>query len=343
MSHGAGIEKFEALEKQRNQLRSVLKLSDSLRLELAFDSTHAINDLARGLANLFPHKRSLAKLGHLPSPLSEVIKGFATEGFAIQEIPVNLKSFDEGQAEAAFASLKKDTLFVLGSFQASPLDSLYPTKWLREKCREKQLFFLAQVSSEFLSHRSVLPETPFEAFVYNPGLATTNIHFWIGGERCQGESLLWGKPHFENSAFLSLKSALPELFERAKVQAVQNKNAEKTIFDFESRVVGKIPGAKALLPPNGVGRLWNRASLSFEGCDGSALVSMLEKKGYDVLTLSACFSESPHLPQWLVDSGFSASELQSSLLVNLETLSKSGFLDDLSEIVNYLRKMSGHN
>jgi len=333
------LEYFETLEKQKDRIREAVGVAPPIRLELALDSTHALNELLRGLANLFPHKRSIARLGSLPTPVFEVVKGFAKEGYAVQEIPVNFKNFDEAAALKAFEGLKKDTLFVVASVGAPLTGILYPTGWMRERCAERQMFFIGYAHSAFYENQFFVPENPFEAFVYDPYLKDSTIAFWLGGERHQGEAVLWGKPHF---LWRHIEFLEKNLVQAMKASSAADAKRKSKIDAFEKKVLAEIQGAETLSPRGGLGRLYDRAIFSFKGCDGSALVEFLHKKGYEIESAAVCHWGSPHLPQWLLDGGYTPEEVQSSLFIDFQTLDKSSFFVDLSEAVGYLRTISGH-
>ncbi len=332
------LEHFETLEKQTAQVRETLHLPSEMRLDLALDSTHALNDLLRGLANLFPHKRSIARFGALPSPLQEVVRGFAREGFTVQEIPVNLKAPSKEAADAAMATLKKDTLFIAASFATPLLGALYPVEWVRSHCASKQMFFIGYGPSAFWERGLLIPQTPFEAFVYEPDLDIGSLAFWIGGERLHGENLFWGKPHFKWAHVEALKKYIKDH------QVAHDENEKiQTVDNFELGFAREVPGVSSLLQHGDKkNRLYDRAVLSVFGCDGSALTELLSKKGYDVYSAAACHWGTPHLNNWMAGSGFSPEEIQSSLFIASDVLEKASFKVDLIEAVRYLRGISGY-
>jgi cysteine sulfinate desulfinase/cysteine desulfurase-like protein len=327
------LSRFEETQTARRGLFERLKLPREVRLDLAFDAVHALNELTRSLADLHPHKRSIAILGAQPSPLAEIAIQFASQGFNVQAIPVSFTMHDEHALQTAWAALKKDTLFVLSSVVEPLTGALYPIEWLRTEAFKKNIFTLLYQSQDSLSHGLLTPQNAFEGICADPLWGeTSGLTLLLKGERCLGDKLLWGEPRFEIKAIETLEKALLKPLETSK----ENK---KTVLDFESKVREEF-GSTANFLGDGVDRLYDRAVLFFDGVGGDSLVHDLEKNKIQAFTGAACAWNSPNLNSWLPQLGINQAWVQSSLILPLKELEKPAILKTLFEKVAALKEIS---
>jgi hypothetical protein len=326
--------KFERLENQKCALKEKLGLPADIGLDIAFDGIHALNDLSRSIANLHPHKRSIAILGSQPPPIQKLISGFGGEGFGVQHLPVSFAIPNETALAEAWEKLKKDTLFIL-SIVAEPLTgALYPVEWVRRESQKKGFFNLLYFSPDSLKRGLPIPQSPWEAFVLDPlwnkehTLAVT-----LKGDRAKGDPILWGEPHFSEEALEILSNSL------SSGQA--DLEDEKTVRSFEKQLAALLKTGVRLLGEE-CPRLFDRAVIFIEGINGEALQNGLAKQGIEIHTGASCAWDDPHTNNWLPQLGLGEEMIQASVLVPLSTLKTAGLIEKILPQIIELRKVSGY-
>jgi cysteine sulfinate desulfinase/cysteine desulfurase-like protein len=328
------LSRFEETQVARKGLFERLKLPKDVRLDLAFDAVHALNELTRSLADLHPHKRSVAILGAQPSPIAEIAVQFASQGFNVQHIPVSFTHYDEAGLQTAWAALKKDTLFVLTSVVEPLTGALYPVEWLRSEAIKKNIFTLLYQSPDSLGRGLITPQNAFEGICADPLWGQTSaLTLLIKGERCGGEKLLWGEPRFEIEAIKSLEKSL--------LNSLDSKGEDKEIvLAFENKLKAKL-GASVHFLGEDTERLYDRAVVFTEGASGDSLIYELSKSKIEAFTGAACAWDNPNLNSWLPQLGISQDWVQTSLILPLAEVKKATTLNILVESVTALRKISG--
>jgi hypothetical protein len=329
--------KFERLEKQRQVLKEKLGVAADVGVDLAFDGVHALNDLCRSIANLHPHKRSIAVVAGQPPPLQKLISGFAGEGYSVQVLPASFNEDGQAALSEAWEKLKKDTLFVLSSVTEPLTGALYPTEWVRGEAGKKNIFSILYFSPDALKRGLQVPANPWEAFVLDPlwdGDYTTAL--CLKGDRAKGDPVLWGEPHFSGQAMALLEKALPK--GSSGVQA--GLEDEKAVRDFEKKAVERLKGGVRLLHES-CPRLFDRAVLFVEGVNGEALQKELEAQGVETHTGASCAWDDPHTNNWLPQLGITEEMVQSSILVPLSSLKNSQAAERLVSKAAELRGVSG--
>jgi hypothetical protein len=324
------LHSFEKGEGQIQKLRQKIKLPSTTQLQIALDPVHGLNELTRSLANLHPHKRSIAVLGAQPPPLAEVLKGFAGEGFAVQDLPISFMAPDEGALNAAWEKLKKDTLFVVGSLAEPLTGALYPWAWAKKPAEAKGIFTVTYVSKDAMG-KALNPQGPWESQVIDPLWGEAHrLNLVLKGDRCQGDSLLWGTPEFSDEAIESLLNNL---------ESTGSENP-KLVKSFETQVAKSLGESARFLSPD-VSRLFDRSVIFIVGVNGEALSHALKEDGFETFTGAACAWDSPHLNNWLPQCGISAEMVQGSLIIPVQALGQKEFQQRLLERVSALRKISG--
>jgi hypothetical protein len=301
-----------------------LELAAHLRLELVPDFSYGIQEILRGLIQLFPHRRSVAVLGVQPSGSEELMTGLVKEGVQLQRIPFLWKTFSAQSLQSSLETLKPDTLFVFTEL-FEPLTGLYyPWEEVRKFCAQKKIFLVSGVRRTFLENQGwVGPESPFEAFVYEMEDMGGMPSFWLGGERVRCERWLNLAPNFTQASLATLESWL-------KSKPWGSSGASNPSADLES------VGPWKNLSFSGIKHLVDRQIGWVPGFDGSALVSLLSPKGHEVSTANACHWGSPHINPCLLGLGLTAEEIQSSLIVSKKSLINPQFQKDLTEACKYL-------
>lgn len=328
---------FGKLEAQQKDFRDKVTLPSEVRLDLAHGIVHGLNDLTRSIAGLHPHKMSIAVLGAQPTPVREVVTGFAGQGYAVQELPVSFAKPDEGLLKEAWEKLKKDTLFVVTSAIEPLTGAVYPYEWIRGIAPQKNIFTLISMPSDALKRGLIIPASPFEGIVADPLWGEDDrLVVVLKGERCQGDRLFWGEPHFSDRALHNIENKLMELQKSGGLNKDEDKNL---VLEFEKKMTAELTPVDYL--GAGVERLYDRAVLFIPGVNGEAVMHGLKDGGYEVFTAAACAWNSPHLNPWLPKLGFAPELVESSVIIPVTTLKKVGFAEKLVEVVRHLRKISG--
>lgn len=329
---------FEHFLSQKELIRKKLEIPAEVQVDLALDRVHGVNDLARSLADLNPHKKSIAILGAQPSPVREVAIGLGKTGFVVQEIPVSFSHFQLQSLSEAWEKLKKDTLFVLGAAVEPFTGALYPFDWIRTEASKKNIFSLIYQSPDSLKKGLIVPRTPWEGVIADPFWGEEDtLALVLKGERCHGESLLWGDPHFSDQSVENLAETLSQGRGNKEIEPED----QPAIRSFEKKVRESLSGVVKTLPDD-CARLYDRAVLFVDGVNGDALCHALAQKKWEAFTSAACSWDDPHLNAWLPKLGFSPETAQSCLLVPLSVAKKEGFYKDLLAEIDRLRKISGH-
>ncbi|MDZ4677574.1 MAG: hypothetical protein SGI74_08695 [Oligoflexia bacterium] len=327
---------FEKLEQHKFNLREKLHIPENVQIEVALDLVHGLNELTRSVAQLHPHKISIAILGPQPQPIKDIIKGFSTEGFVIQELPVSFMNPDEKPLAEAWEKLKKDTLFVLGSAVEPLTGCIYPFEWIRREAPKKNIFSLMYYSPDALKKKFILPSTPWEGIVADPLWDEEHtLSLVLKGERCQGEGLLWGVVHFSEEGIKLLGDTL--MSGRGEESS---QTEDKTLVQRFEKDLSKSLNNTVVLLPDACARIFDRAVLFINGVNGDALLHKLKELGFETMTGAACSWNSPYLNNWLPPTGISIEMVQTSLIVPLKTLHNAAFSTQLLKCVSELRKIS---
>jgi cysteine sulfinate desulfinase/cysteine desulfurase-like protein len=325
---------FEETQSVRKALFEKLLLPTDVRLDFAFDVVHGLNDLTRSLADLHPHKRSIAVLGAQPPPLAEIAMQFAGQGFSVQTIPVSFLKMDDVALKAAWDTLKKDTLFVLCGAVEPLTGAIYPYDWIRHEAAKKNIFTIIYQSPDSLTHGLIIPETHFESICADPLWGeTSGLNLLLKGERCLGDKLFWGEPRYELEAIKKLEEAL--------LKPLSAETEDKVaITAFENKLKMQL-GSDTHFLGEDIPRLYDRAVFFVDGVGGESLVHELKKNKIESFTAAACAWDNPNINSWLPHLGLTNQWVQSSLILPLAEIKKPTTFDHLGTAISSLRKISG--
>jgi hypothetical protein len=338
------VETFEKSDRLVAALKKGLGLAEKHRVRVGRDSVISLNELARLLMNLHPHKKSFATLGPLPTPVAEVALGMQREGYVLQELPVRLMpSTTEGPAlvslSEALVALKKDTLFVLVCIEEPFSGFIYPYEAIRDELSKRGIFSIAYFSPDALSVMSCVPKTPHELFVVDPCFGETScLALEILGERFFGDDFLWGKSVLTAEGLRNLSEGV-----KRGVQARVPAGGLSTIAEFEAKVASAI--SQTHLLPRDAARTLDRAVFAFDGAHGEALSHRLREAGVqEVSTMALCAWERPFAFKWLEQLGLGPAFTESSLIIAGEfsdPKKNAELISILSSAVSDLRRISG--
>jgi len=270
-----------------------------------FGLSHALNEVTRGLARLYPHKRSLAFIKGCGPYFEPLIKYFSMEGYQLQEIPIADVRKNNDWIEA----LKKDTLFVTMVDDDPLTGELFETQNINSILTSKKIFSVRLSHSAHLTEQtSDLTSDLYGARIFS---GTSMCAITILGERASKiEPLFFGDVSWN----------FAQEFTQAFARPLQN---QKLIEDFESR---KWAGAKPFFSP-GSKRIFDRAVLYWTDMDGEAFVTELSKikKKSSPKTLAAaslCHWGGLTKMDWLKLQGFNPEMIRGLVVIS------SSLIDD---------------
>lgn len=328
------VTQFEAIEKIKESVRQALGIPGNLNIEFGLDGLHAVNELSRSIADMHPHKRSIAVLGAQPPPIQEVAKNFAKQGYSVQEI--SFEFGDEAKMKSALVAkidtLKKDTLFVLTS-DVEPITGLvYPTDLVQEILAQKSIYLLWYQSQASLQNGLKLPQNPLQAGIADAFYERQGLSLIVKGERVTGEKLLWGDLRLSEEAIQTLTAEI----KRLKDEPSEKKEVE----NFEKNLQQKLKDSVKLLPKE-CPRIFDRAVFFTKGVNGDAMAHMLVQAGLEASTSDSCYWQDPHLNQWLPKLGFTQEDSQSCTVLAAKNLRDSQTISKVSDVILKLQKISG--
>jgi hypothetical protein len=269
--------------------------------------TFALNEVTRGLARLFPHRRSIAYIQGCGPYFEPLMKFFSAEGFSQQALAFgDLKKLDW------IETLKKDTLFVLLADDDPLTGQLFETAEIRQALEAKKIFSI--VSSHAVHvYRATWELSPYSVRVLSGG---GQFALSLLGERSQKiEPLLFGPADWAVG-----------LLEKVEPFFDFRKEDQAAILDFESAG----PGGGSAFFSSTTPRLFDRAAIYWKDMDGEALVHelALDLKVSLVIpgqesrleTASLCRWKGIRTLQWLAEQGVDAETARGLVLIAKELI-----------------------
>ncbi|MBK9293045.1 MAG: hypothetical protein IPM57_01120 [Oligoflexia bacterium] len=331
------LSEFEKSEKLKLKAKTLLNIPDNVLIDFCVDSTLALNQASRGIAELFPHKRSIATLGALPQPLNKIVKEFTKQGFSVQKLGVDFKKNQEEQKKSLLTELeglKKDTLFVFASLVEPITALIYPLDLIREEILNKNIFIIYYQSPTSLLESFRIPQSPLECGIYDPlwgKNVTTSL--MLKGERCQFEPLIWSESE------ITLEN-VELVCEKIKASVKKGYFEERILLDFEIKVKNAFSGSVEILPMSAK-RINDRVVFFVKGVNGDALAKEMMAMGFECSTADADFWHEPKINSWLPELGFSINEVQTSFIMSVEDVQKPEAFDKLIFAIKKYQKISG--
>ena len=200
------------------------------------------------------------------------------------------------------------------------------------------------MSPDALLRGTIVPATPFEGIVMDPLWDDpTSIVAILRGERCQGERLFWGEPHFSDEALKKLEERIMASTSLGAISSEQRvapaSEDRAAVKDFENNIYQRLGSSVNLIGSN-CRRYYDRAVLFISGVNGEALSHALAKSGFETFTSAACAWNSPHLNQWLPKLGLTPESVESALIIPLKTLNQETFEEILVSTIKEFQKLS---
>ena len=345
--HSFGQEAKEALENARERVAAVLGCQAR---EIYFTSggTEADNMAIRTAAALGARKgkRHIISTAFEHHAVLHTLKRLEKEGFEITLLDVR-----EGHnitADQVKAALREDTCLVTTMFANNEIGSVLPIREIGAVCKEAGVLFHTD-AVQAVGHLAIdvkkdnidmlsLSGHKFHgprgvgALYIRRGIAPANIIEGGGQERGK-------RPGTENlPGIMGMAAALDEAVAHleentAKVTALRDKLIEG---------LSKVP--HCVLNGDAVNRLPGNVSFCFEGIEGEALLLLLDAKGVEASSGSACTSGSLDPSHVLLAIGRPHEIAHGSLRLSLCEENTEEEMDHIlkvvPEVVQYLRKMS---
>ncbi len=269
--------------------------------------TFALNETTRGLARLFPHRRSIAYIQGCGPYFEPLMRYFSAEGFSLQAMAFNeLKKLDW------IEQLKKDTLFVLLSDDDPLTGQLFETSEIRKALEAKKIFSIVS-SHAAHSYRSTWDLSPYCARVLS---GETQFSLSLLGERAAKiEPLLFGPADW---AVGLLDKVEPFFNSRSEDQNI--------VLDFEKTN----PGSASAFFTSETARLFDRAAIYWKDMDGEALVHelaldlkiplVMPGRESRLETASLCRWKGIRTLGWLAEQGIDAETARGLVLISKELI-----------------------
>lgn len=275
-----------------------------------------------------------------------MLQSLAKQGFEVTLLDVGRNGIvSPSDVEAA---IRPDTALVTIMFANNEIGTIQPIAEIGKICREKGVLFhtdavqaaghlhidVAEMNIDMLSlsgHKFHGPKGVGTLYV-RKGLPLTNVI--EGGAQERGK-----RAGTENvPAIVSMAAAFKEACENI------DKNAQYVISLRDRLINGlsKIP--HSVLNGDAVYRLPNNVNMCFEGVEGEALLLMLDDKGIEASSGSACTSGSLDPSHVLLAIGLPHEVAHGSLRLTLSEYSTQEeieyIIEKVPEVIEYLRNMS---
>ncbi|MGE3973491.1 MAG: hypothetical protein AB7F59_03085 [Bdellovibrionales bacterium] len=217
------------------------------------DLSTGLNEIARGLIRMYPHKRKFAYLRGAGLNFDPIVQSLSIEG--VQGEPLDVK--DIGNMDDWLSKLSKDCLLFLDVIDDPMTGEIFGLEKLRAELANKKIFTLSVFHGIHLC-REVPPIHQFAAYFMN---VSDRISVARLGAKCSRlPPMIAGLSEWVRA--LDLEKL--ELYSKV----TENK---KLVEDFESK---KLAGSKPFFT-SGKSRLFDRAAIVFEDVDGEAFIQEL--------------------------------------------------------------------
>lgn len=311
---------FLSSENAIEKVSKSLGLPENVRCEIAASGIVGVNEAVRGLANMSPHKMSMAYFLATPPPLDKFLTAFAGDGYALQKVGFDPQDTQYLKVWEDLGKLKKDTLLFLTAATDPLFGIQYPYKELGEKLSVNKTFAVTYFGPSSLTEIPI-PTNPWEVFVLDPMWGQENpIALILRGDRAIAEPFIRGIQNFHPKAVEGLLGALNRKWT----------SEEKRIQNFENEILKEQSGLFEGIHP-GIKRLKDRAVLFLKKAHGDAVAHELGTKGFCVDTGASCRWNFPHLNSWLPPLGISGESVERSLVIPVEVLDLPNFKSQLVE------------
>ena len=295
--------------KDRVSPRLAGKLTAPAEFRVNPSLTFALNEVTRGLARLFPHRRSIGYVQGCGPYFEPLMKFFSAEGFALQALPfVDLKNLNW------IETLKKDTLFVLLSDDDPLTGQLFDIAGIQKALELKKIFSIV-TSHAAHSYRAKWEMSPYFVRVLSGG---PQFALSLLGERAAKiEPLLFGPADWAAA-----------LIEKVDAFFESKDEDQRAISEFENSPPGEaVPFFQA-----GTARLFDRAAIYWTDMDGEAMVHelamalkvplLIPGQESRLETASLCRWKGLKTLHWLSEQGIDADVSRGLILISRDLIDK---------------------
>lgn len=279
-------------------LKAQFGLTEGQNLFLCHSLAHAVTEAVKGLAQLFPHKTSIAIRRDTSPHVENIAKGFSRDGLqAVSMVASDVSDFD-----GAIAKMGKNTLLYIAADDDVLTGEIFYNDEFEKKLSDQKIFSLRIASDLF--HKP-LALNPYSIWIHE---ISEDLVLTAFGERVVMERLFFP---LEGEFYASLQTP-----QEAKEDKAAIINFEKSCQAF----------AKTPLY-NKANRLYDRAVLMFEDVDGSALRDLLlqDVKGLEphlIETSSLCRWGRLKGVEWLYHQGYTPEQVRGLVVISSQTLGR---------------------
>lgn len=314
-----------------DQYRGALPFDASgLHVQVYAGYTHAVLEIAQGLARLFTNKKTIALIDREEPFFANLAAAFSAEGYTVK----NITPQDESTVAEWLPGVQADLLFVLSAEDDPVTGRLADHGALWAALKDKRVF---RISVSHRAHHFTPLERPgfFDVRVLS---LSTERALVVAGERCRVSP--------------AIAPILPWQMEKADVVSSQLRTVgdsesqvlKKSVLDFEARLPeGFMPFFTTADP-----RLYDRAVIYHPEIDGSALIDELAKRsgrplaapGFETFyeASSPCRWQDQRLADWLMSRGLSEEQVRGLVLIEASEISLE-LSRDLSEAAAHILKL----
>lgn len=302
----------DAWDHLSEQYRAALSLKEpALNIQIYAGVGHAVSEIAKAIARLFTHKKTIAVISGVDPAFNSVAVEFSQEGFIVKSIT----PAESAKAET-WAPLMDELLFVLTCDDDPITGRRYPFE--SSTFVGKRVFRL-HVSHE--AHRWEAPKRP-DPFVAQIWSLAPDRALMVAGERCKLEPQLAPTLFWKSETDVNITESLNahSVEELTKIRA--------SVLEFEADLPA---GFCAYFKP-GEQRIFDRTVLYHSDFDGSAVIDELSstlqiplnRPGEDssLESTSACRWESPRFNDWLLSRGETDATTRGLVIVDGDLIHK---------------------
>lgn len=299
----------------------------ALQVQVYQGYSHAVWEVARGLAELFSHKKTIAIPADAEPAIERVAESLSQEGVTVKTLTKDEMHHPDGWLSAG---LQTDLLFVLTSEDDSVTSELFSLEKIDAALKDKRIFHL-KVSHA--SHRCRAPRRPLPYEGRILSLAPDRALF-LGGERCRVQPavarlLPWPENESERAQRL-LHPLSPDHQDRLRkrVGEIEALLSEKAGFGLAFKT--SKPGTGSSSVASEAARVFDRVVFWHHGVDGLSLAAELSERWQAPVTptgmegvfeaTTPCRWLAPRYHAWLLKRGYAPETIRGLVILSAEYL-----------------------
>ena len=309
------VESWERLnETYRQALLPFGGIDDTINVQVYLGYQHALHEICQSLAQIFPHRKTIAYFKHASPAFEPIAIALSKEGFAVKAL-----NFEEmRQPKAWLDPIQKELLFFMSAFDDPITGELFQFPEFEQEIKDKRIFRLT-LSHSFHRYFSLPKPSTYEVRILS---LERDRALMLAGERGKFIPALAPKLNWPADEAPSVQKLL------APIAPEKYQELQATLLKIKSQLPAE---AKAILPDT-VSCLNDRLIFSFSDIDGLAFIEALAKmtslnltapgEDSDLETTSLCRWDSPRLLGFFSERGFSPETIRGLIVIAADALTK---------------------